>query len=122
MPYYWYIYVFKIKSNHGDFFLDQRSYFHQEQRNNDPKVIEIRLRFDVLKMVANDAEVSPEANAEVASRVIRILSEDVYFADASLVAENIQTIGYMKMVRANLELLQTGDQAHHISFMGSWDG
>ena len=73
-------------------------------------------------MVANDAEVSPEANAEVASRVIRILSEDVYFADASLVAENIQTIGYMKMVRANLELLQTGDQAHHISFMGSWDG
>ena len=62
-------------------------------------------------MLATDADISPEENARIASVVIGILSEDSYFSDASLVAENIQTLGYMKLVRSNLELLQTGQQA-----------
>ena len=84
----------------------------QEQMDNDPKVKEIQLRFDVLKALANQDEISQSANQEIAGQIYETLKEDAYFSDASigLVAEKIQTLGYMKTVRANFDLLGTADK------------
>ncbi len=66
---------------------------------------EIRLRYDMLKLVKSSIDITPQANQRVAEEIMSKSKDDPYFADSCsvLLPENVHTLGYMKACRNSFE-------------------
>ena len=68
---------------------------------------EIRLRYELLKLISSDVDSTPTENARVATQVFEGLQSDAYFADVGIVQDDIRTFGYVKYIRNSLEMHET---------------
>lgn len=83
----------------------------QEQRENDETYKNLELRLNILKLLGTSSDTTADANADLAKQIMKLCEQDEYFgsAEAHLVPECIQVIGYMEACRNSLDLLQSVD-------------
>ena len=93
---------------------------HQEQRDADLRVREIRLRYEMLKLVSSGNYDTMESNQAAAKNIYEAFKDDAYFNDVApgmIQEENIQTLGYMKTFRQLFDLLDTVDKVTRLHYI-----
>ena len=86
--------------------LIQDDFDDEETRSNDSSVQEIRLRFQLLKLLTGKlVPCDSEANLKLGNEIVTLMKDDVFFRDSNILPEDIMAMEYMDYFKNTLELL-----------------
>ena len=78
-----------------------------EDSHVDSSLAEITSRYMMIHLLDTEIARSQDANMEVAKRVYSLCQQDPYFRESMISPDTLQTMGFMRQVRNNLDLLES---------------
>lgn len=90
------------------FDLIQDDFEDEVTRSNDSSVQEIRLRYDMLKLLTGVlVPCDSETNLKIGNQIVALMKDDDFFRDSNILPEEIMAMEYVTYFKNTLELLQS---------------